>query len=210
MPKKTIIAPLRGFVRSEIAKAFEEDGFARPRDIARQVFFAHPDDVKRAGQRLAEDALTNMARSELKNSTRQHEAVKHLRLPIVLSSLAEQLPAAISIPSDDDSAEDKVIYKPLAKATLEEMEAHLTLLATQISADRKRLHAFKELRDLAVAAGAQGQSIIVDVLSRFMTPHHPAYRSANLHIDRAQPSINPPIGGINHPQFPITTQEVFS
>jgi hypothetical protein len=50
MPKKTITAPLRGFVRSEIAKAFEENGFARPREIARMVVTAHPEDVELAGK----------------------------------------------------------------------------------------------------------------------------------------------------------------
>ena len=170
MPKKTITAPLRGFVRSAIAQAFEESGYARPREIARQVFLTHPDDVERAGQRLAEDALTDMARNELKNSTRQHGVDTQLRLPIVPPSLAEQLPAAISIPSEDESAEDKVIYKPLSKATLEEIEAHLKLLATQISADRKRHHALKELRDLAIAAGARSQSVVVDILGRSKNP----------------------------------------
>ena len=189
MPKKTITAPLRGFVRSAIAQAFEESGYARPREIARQVFLTHPDDVERAGQRLAEDALTDMARSELKNSTRQHGVDTQLRLPIVPPSLAEQLPAAISIPSEDDSAEDKVIYKPLSKATLEEIEAHLRLLATQILADRKRHQALKELRDLAVAAGARTQSVVMEVLGRLETP---------------------PFGGKKHsrPQLPATLPQV--
>ena len=188
MPKKTITAPLRGIVRSAIAQAFEESGYARPREIARQVFLTHPDDVERAGQRLAEDALTDMARSELKNSTRQHGMDTQLRLPIVPPSLAEQLPAAISIPSEDESAEDKVIYKPLSKATLEEVEAHLQLLATQISADRKRHQALKELRDLAVAAGARTQSVVVNVLTQFETP---------------------PLGGLTSmPQLPATLPQV--
>ena len=189
MPKKTITAPLRGFVRSAIAQAFEESGYARPREIARQVFLTHPDDVERAGQRLAEDALTDMARSELKNSTRQHGVDTQLRLPIVPPSLAEQLPAAISIPSDDDFAEDKVVYKPLSKATLGEVEAHLRLLATQILADRKRHQALKELRDLAVAAGARTQSVVMEVLGRLETP---------------------PFGGKKHsrPQLPATLPQV--
>ena len=185
MPKKTITAPLRGFVRSEIVKAFEENGFARPREIARMVVTAHPEDVELAGKRLAEDAITDMARTELKNSTRQHGVDTQLRLPIVPTSLVEQLPAAISIPSDDDSAEDKVVYKPLSKATLGEVEAHLRLLATQILADRKRHQALKELRDLAVAAGARTQSVVMEVLGRLETPpfggkKHSRPRGANL------------------------------
>lgn len=189
MPKKTITAPLRGFVRSEIVKAFEENGFARPREIARMVVTAHPEDVELAGKRLAEDAITDMARTELKNSTRQHGVDTQLRLPIVPTSLVEQLPAAISIPSEDESAEDKVVYKPLSKATLEEIEAHLRLLATQISADRKRHQALKELRDLAVAAGARTQSVVMEVLGRLETP---------------------PFGGKKHsrPQLPATLPQV--
>ena len=189
MPKKTITAPLRGFVRSAIAQAFEESGYARPREIARQVFLTHPDDVERAGQRLAEDALTDMARSELKNSTRQHGVDTQLRLPIVPPSLAEQLPAAISIPSEDESAEDKVIYKPLSKATLEEIEAHLRLLATQISADRKRHHALKELRDLAIAAGARSQSVVVDILGRSKTPPIDGFSQPLLQLPANLPHI---------------------
>ena len=200
MPKKTITAPLRGFVRSEIVKAFEENGFARPREIARMVVTAHPEDVELAGKRLAEDAITDMARTELKNSTRQHGVDTQLRLPIVPTSLVEQLPAAISIPSEDESAEDKVVYKPLSKATLGEVEAHLRLLATQISADRKRHHALKELRDLAIAAGARSQSVVVDILGRSKTPP----------IDEfSQPLLQLPA---NLPQVPtrFVTQEVRS
>ena len=65
---------------------------------------------------------------------------------------------------------DKVVYKPLSKATLGEVEAHLRLLATQILADRKRHQALKELRDLAVAAGARTQSVVMEVLGRLETP----------------------------------------
>ena len=189
MPKKTITAPLRGFVRSAIAQAFEESGYARPREIARQVFLTHPDDVERAGQRLAEDALTDMARSELKNSTRQHGVDTQLRLPIVPTSLVEQLPAAISIPSEDESAEDKVVYKPLSKATLGEVEAHLRLLATQILADRKRHQALKELRDLAVAAGARTQSVVMEVLGRSETPPLGGFTKPRLQLPANLPQV---------------------
>jgi hypothetical protein len=170
MPKKTIIAPLRGFVRTEISKAFTDSGFAKPREIARLVATTHPKDIRLAGQQLAEDALTNMARHELKNTTRQHGADTQMRLPFVPATLAGQLPAAISIPSEDASSEDRVVYKPLSRATLGEVESHLSLLATQINADQRRHQALKELRDLAVAAGAGKQSVLVDLLRQTENP----------------------------------------
>jgi hypothetical protein len=170
MPKKTIIAPLRVFVRTEISKAFTDSGFARPREIARLVATAHPEDIRQAGQQLAEDALTNMARHELKNTTRQNGAQAQMRLPFVPASLASQLPAAISIPAKDTSTGDKVVYKPLSRATLGEVESHLVLLSTQINADQRRHQALKELRDLAVAAGAGKQSVLVDSLSQTENP----------------------------------------
>ena len=51
-----------------------------------------------------------------------------------------------------------VLCTALAQATLADVEAHLQLLATQINADTRRHRALKELRDLALAAGATGDS----------------------------------------------------
>ena len=59
-----------------------------------------------------------------------------------------------------------MIYKPLAHATLDELESHLELLSTQIIADTRRHRALKELRDLAVSAGAHGHSQVLLLLQQ--------------------------------------------
>lgn len=164
-PRNPTLQALREAVRSEISNAFEMSGYARPREVARIVCALHPDDVLSIGTRLAEDALTEIARRELKKNTQSREASKQLQLPGVPQSLIAQLPPAISIPLDgemDDEDGDGVIYKPLAQATLADIDAHLALLSTQINADTRRHRALRELRDLALAAGATGVGSLLD------------------------------------------------
>jgi len=166
--RNPVLVSRREAVRSEIAHAFAVTGHAKPRDIARLVCTTHPGDIHAIGTRLAEDALTDIARHELKKNTQGRDLVSQMQLPGVPQSLAIQLPPAISIPVaghpglPDD--EDAVIYKPLASATLADVEAHLGLLATQINADTRRYRALKELRDLALAAGATPESCLLAVL----------------------------------------------
>lgn len=64
--RNPILQALREAVRSEISNAFKMSGYARPREVARVVCALHPDDVLSIGTRLAEDALTDLARRELK------------------------------------------------------------------------------------------------------------------------------------------------
>ena len=45
-----------------------------------------------------------------------------------------------------------------------ELEAHLDLLSSQITADTRRHRALRELRDLALSAGATGESRVIDTL----------------------------------------------
>lgn len=159
--RNPVMRALREAVRAEIVHAFEVTGHARPRDIARVVCALHPDDVLAIGTRLAEDALTEIARRELKKNTQGREVYSQLQLPGVPHTLIAQLPPAISIPLDgeeEDEDGEGVIYKPLAQATLADVDAHLQLLATQINADTRRHRALKELRDLALAAGATDDS----------------------------------------------------
>jgi hypothetical protein len=161
MRRNPALQALREAVRAEISHAFEITGHARPRDVARVVCALHPTDVLAIGTRLAEDALTELARRELKKRTGSHEGSCQLQLPGVPAALAVQLPPAISIPLDadvEDDEGDRVIYKPLAQATLADVEAHLELLTKQIDADTRRHRALKELRDLALAAGATDHS----------------------------------------------------
>ena len=65
----------------------------------------------------------------------------------------------------DLTNDEAVINKPLALATLGELEAHIELLGSQIATDRRSHDALRELRDMALAAGATGTSCVMDVIS---------------------------------------------
>ena len=65
----------------------------------------------------------------------------------------------------DLTNDEAVINKPLALATLGELEAHIELLGSQIAADRRSHDALRELRDRALAAGATGTSCVMDTIS---------------------------------------------
>ena len=159
---------LRDAVRAEINHAFELVGYARPREVARVVCALLPDDVQAIGARLAEDALTDVARHELKKNTQGRDSTNQFQLPGVPQTLVAQLPPAISIPFESnvtDEGDEGVIYKPLAQATLADVDAHLQLLSIQINADTRRHRALKELRDLALAAGATADSPLLATLS---------------------------------------------
>lgn len=165
--RNPVMTHLRQAVRGEIAQAFEVAGYAKPRDIARRVCATFPGDIQTVGSRLAEDALTGIARSLLKQSTQDKWAATQLQLPGLDEPIADCLPDAISIPTEagDPGDEDRVIYKPLSRVTLSDLEAHLELLAAQIAADIRRHRALKELRDLALAAGATAQSLVLAALT---------------------------------------------
>ena len=165
--RNPIMSHLRGAVREEITHAFEVTGHARPREIARLVCATRTADILTLGTRLAEDALTEIARRELKKSTQDRDPVSQLELPGVPVALISQLPQAISIPVEDadGDTDEGVIYKPLTQATLADLDAHLDLLSAQIVADTRRHRAVKELRDLAWAAGATSDSLILASLS---------------------------------------------
>lgn len=79
--RNPVMRALREAVRAEIAHAFEVTGHARPRDIARVVCALHPDDVLSIGTRLAEDALTEIARRKLKKNTQGRDLVSQMQLP---------------------------------------------------------------------------------------------------------------------------------
>jgi len=155
---------LREAVRNEITQSFDSFGFAKPRDIAKLVCTANPESIAAIGAQLAENAITDVARRELKNSTKSCESSMQLLLPGVPEVMARLLPPAISIPCEGDSNDEGVIYKPLAKVTFGELGAHLDMLADQIQADISRHRALTELHDMAVARGAIGVSCVFDVL----------------------------------------------
>ena len=100
--RNPVMRALREAVRAEISNAFEMIGHARPREVARVVCALHPSDVQSIGARLAEDALTEIARRELKKNTQGRDLVSQMQLPGVPETLTAQLPPAISIPLDAD------------------------------------------------------------------------------------------------------------
>ena len=159
---------LREAVRKEIRNAFEVQGYARPREVAQVVCALYRKGVSQMGERLVENAIAAMARRELKRYPAITEHAQ-LRVPGIPGALMAHLPPAISVPASgvDEEAlsEDSVIYKPLSRAALADIDAHLELLAAQISADTRRHRALKELRDLALAAGATDNSPLLATLS---------------------------------------------
>jgi hypothetical protein len=155
---------LREAVRSEITQAFDSLGFAKPRDIAKLVCTANQESIAAIGAQLAENAITDVVRRELKNSTKSCGSSMQMLLPGVPEVMARLLPPSISIPSEDDSNDEGVIYKPLAKVTFGELGAHLDMLTSQIRADISRHRALTELHDMAEAMGAIGDSCVFDVL----------------------------------------------
>jgi hypothetical protein len=156
---------LREAVRLEISTCFDHRGYAKPRDVARAVCSAYPEQVASLGTRLAEDALTDVARRELKQTTREQGHHLQMLLPGMNEHLRALLPPAISLPAPESEDEEAVIYKPLSQATLADLDAHLELLSSQITADTKRFRALKELRDLARVAGAAAASRVLATLA---------------------------------------------
>ena len=102
-----VMSTLREAVRAEISNAFEVIGHARPREVARVVCALHPSDVHNMGQRLAEDALTDIARRELKRRPSKHER-SQLDLPGIPDALQADLPPAISIPPNGNVVDEDV------------------------------------------------------------------------------------------------------
>ena len=158
---------LREAVRKEIRNAFEVQGYARPREVAQVVCALYRKGVSQMGERLVENAIAAMARRELKRYPAITEHAQ-LRVPGIPGALMAHLPPAISVPASgvDEEAlsEDSVIYKPLSRAALTDIDAHLELLAAQISADTRRHSTLRELRDMAVAAGADASEPLLTAL----------------------------------------------
>ena len=162
-----IMTQLRFAVREVIADAFSTAGYAKPRDIAREVCVRFPDSIHSVGTRLAEDALTEIARGLLKKSAPRAKGPSQLSLPGLDGPIAEHLPDAISVPVSADIGDDdeQVIYKPLSKATVADLKAHLQMLVQQIAADTRRHRVLKEVLDLALALETVDETPVLDTIS---------------------------------------------
>ena len=102
-----IMTQLRFAVREVIADAFSTAGYAKPRDIAREVCVRFPDSIHSVGTRLAEDALTEIARGLLKKSAPRAKGPSQLSLPGLDGPIAEHLPEAISVPMGAEACDDE-------------------------------------------------------------------------------------------------------
>jgi hypothetical protein len=161
-----VMSELRHAVREVISDAFTSVGYAKPRDIAREVCVRFPGSIHSVGTRLAEDALTEIARGILKKSAPRAKGPSQLSLPGLDAPIAEHLPDAISVPVGGEVGddEDQVIYKPLSRATVADLKAHLQLLVQQIAADTRRHRVLKEVLDLALALGAADEAPVLDAI----------------------------------------------
>ena len=97
--RNPIMIQLRQAVREVIAETFASTGYAKPRDVARQVCASFPEAIESVGSRLAEDALTEIARGLLKKATQNPQAATQLQLHWLDAPLTANLPVAISIPA---------------------------------------------------------------------------------------------------------------
>ena len=88
--------------------------------------------------------------------------------PRLFHLVMDSLPAVIDVPMDEGLSgnEDNLIYKPLSRATLADLDAHLELLNRQINADTRRYRALQQLHDFALAMGASPQIRLLEMLAR--------------------------------------------
>jgi hypothetical protein len=88
-------------------------------------------------------------------------APTHLQTPGPDALLIDALPVVIRVPAVSTSGGDPVTEKPLAEATLADLDAHLALSGAEIAADTQRLRALTALLQQALAAGATPDSPVL-------------------------------------------------
>lgn len=163
---KTSLRELREIVRDEIAVTMQNGG-GKSREIAQAVCAANTDLIEQLGSKLAEDSVTNMVGNEIKKWSAVGSASKRqMALPGMEMHMLRNLPAAISIPTDDSDKEDNIIFRPIAKATVYELQAHIALLTKQIDADNAKLDSLSELAKLLQSSGCDAGTTVKDALSK--------------------------------------------
>lgn len=166
--RNPVMRALREAVRAEISHAFEVTGHARPRDVARVVCALHPDDVLSIGTRLAEDALTgdrpSRAQEEYPGSgSGQPDAIAWGARDIDRATAAGHQHSARR--GRGRRRRRRHLQAVWPRPRWPTSMPGLQLLATQINADTRRHRALKELRDLALAAGATDDSPLLSAFS---------------------------------------------
>jgi hypothetical protein len=95
----------------------------------------------------------------------------HLQLPGSEALPIDALPAVIRVPAVSAGGGDPVTDKPLADATLADLNAHLVLSEAEITADAQRLWALTALLQQALATGATPDSPVLAAADT-LHPHH--------------------------------------
>ena len=90
-----------------------------------------------------------------------------LQLPAAIAHLVDALPATLPVPNpaDESAADHTPTEQPLSLATLQDLDAHLDQIGTQIAADTQRLRALTALRDQALANGATSDSPVLTAVA---------------------------------------------
>ena len=166
MTARTELSRLREAVRDEIAITLRAGG-DNARGIARRVCAQHRPLIVALGDRLAEDAVTRLVNGEIKRWSAVGEAAREqLVLPGMLMHLITDLPAAISVPSEDD---DDPIYRPLFGprcATVCELRAAVAALWKSIADDQRKAKALTRVLDLLTSVGADDDLPVSVALER--------------------------------------------
>lgn len=171
MLPRSEMAQLRALVRDEINNSMA-DGGGSPREIARLVCARADDLIASLGQHLAENAVTDMVRKEIKKwAAVGSSAREQLSLPGFAAHILADLPASLCVPiaGADPEDDDSRSYRPLAGRhgiTVAEAEAALALLEAGIADDQRKARAIREALDIARATGAIPTTRLAEALAR--------------------------------------------
>lgn len=161
MPHETVT--LGAAVRDAIAASLIRSTLDA-RAVAERVCDSHPELVLRHGRDLALNALTSMARREIKRwLATGTSAEEQLRLPGVLQHLLDDLPPAVWVPTEDGEGAYRT-FNGSNPLTCSELDKAISALESQIAADTKKCAALKEVRDFARASGALPGAAVLSVL----------------------------------------------
>ena len=142
-----------------VGKTFEDamakEAQLRPHKLAERVKAGYPALVKDYGDQLALTALAAMFRKRLKRVTEETD-------PLFMA-MGEKVPRAVAIPA---SGEEEPYYVPMARVTVVELQAAVSLLSDQIKADTARRNALRDLLRRCKALRPAGTERVADVLRR--------------------------------------------
>lgn len=136
---KTQLNKVREAVRTVVNELYAKRR-GSTRWLVETVRERHPELIEEAAAQLVSESIAKMARQIMKTEMKAQDSLQ-TELPLEIAGL--QLPAAISVPPDH--SEDETLWTPLPDATFRELEGHIAMLQSSVTADTKRL---RKLRDL--------------------------------------------------------------